>query len=71
MIAFLIVGILSLILALLYFTVPDLVIKINNALKRVLFEDRWTFNHRLRAASFFLIGAIILLWAWWATKGPR
>ena len=71
MIAFLVVGILSLILALLYFTVPDLVIKVNNALKRILFEDSWTFDHRLRAGSFFLIGAIILLWAWWATKGPR
>jgi len=71
MIGFLIVGILALILALLYFTVPDLVIKINNAMKRVLFEDRWSFTHRLAAGSFFLIGAIILLWAWWATKGPR
>ena len=71
MIAFLVLGILALILAIMYFTVPDLVVKINNALKRVLFEDRWTFDHRLRAGSFFLIGAIILLWAWWATKGPR
>ena len=71
MIFLLIVGILALILALLYFVVPDVVVKINNSLKRVLFEDRWTFDHRLRAGSFFLIGAIILLWAWWVTKGPR
>ena len=71
MIGFLIVGILSLTLALLYFIVPDLVIKINNSMKRVLFEDRWSFTHRLAAGSFFLIGAIILLWAWWATQGPR
>lgn len=71
MIGFLIVGILSLILAFLYFTIPDVVVKINNVLKRVLFEDRWTFTHRLGAASFFLIGAIVLLWAWWVTKGPR
>ncbi len=71
MIFFLIVGILTLILALLYFTVPDVVVKINNAMKRVLFEDQWTFTHRLAAGSFFLIGAIVLLWAWWATRGPR
>ncbi|HEA47314.1 MAG TPA: hypothetical protein ENH97_02770 [bacterium] len=71
MIFFLIVGILALILALLYFIVPDVVVKINNSLKRVLFEDSWTFTHRIAAGGFFLIGAIILLWAWWVTKGPR
>ncbi|MCG2677090.1 hypothetical protein L6386_00775, partial [bacterium] len=62
MIAFLILGILSLILAFMYFIVPDLVIKINNALKRVLFEDQWTFTHRIAAGGFFLTGAIIFLW---------
>ncbi len=68
MIFLLIVGILALILALLYFVVPDVVVKINNSLKRVLFEDRWTFTHRLAAGSFFLIGAIICLWVYFAFK---
>jgi hypothetical protein len=68
MIFLLIVGILALILAILYFTVPDLVIKINNAMKRVLFEDRWTFTHRMAAGGFFLIGAIICLWVYFAFR---
>ncbi len=71
MIGFLIVGILALVLAIMYFTIPDLVVKINNVLKRVLFEDQWSFTHRIAAGGFFLIGAIVLLWAWWVTKGPR
>ena len=68
MIGFLIVGILSLLLALLYFIVPDLVIKVNNAMKRVLFEDRWSFTHRIAAGGFFLIGAIICLWVYFIFK---
>ncbi len=68
MIFLLVVGILSLLLALMYFIVPDLVIKINNSLKRVLFEDRWTFTHRIAAGGFFLIGAIICLWVYFVFK---
>ena len=49
-----------LIISLLYFFKANLVVKLNEWGKRVLFNDEWTIGYRLSVGVFFLIASIAL-----------
>ena len=49
-----------LIVSLFYFFKANLVVKLNEWGKRVLFSDEWTMGYRISVGIFFLIVSIVL-----------
>jgi uncharacterized protein YjeT (DUF2065 family) len=56
-----VLGIIFLVISATYFLRPKAMIKLDNLGRRLLWDDKWTFRHRIITGLFFLIISLLLI----------